>query len=197
MRKQKGFTLIELLIVVAIIGILAAIAIPNLMDALERARQKRGVADIRTMVIAMQTFRSDYGGYPPSPNNGPVVPNLSGLTDANGATVIVPDLIQAMPQFDGWKGAFQYFSGPDGTAVNQELQTPVAQHFIIFSFGSDGAPGGGSDGAASALLIGPAWCSNPQAAVMPGVRDSHCYQSDIVWGDSSFEQSPDGKQTKC
>ena len=44
-NRQKGFTLIELLIVVAIIGIIAALLIPNFLDALQKAKQKRTVAD--------------------------------------------------------------------------------------------------------------------------------------------------------
>ena len=46
-NRQKGFTLIELLIVVAIIGIIAALLIPNFLDALQKAKQKRTVADMR------------------------------------------------------------------------------------------------------------------------------------------------------
>ena len=47
-RNSKGFTLIELLIVVAIIGIIVAIAIPNLLNAIQRAKQRRSMGDIRT-----------------------------------------------------------------------------------------------------------------------------------------------------
>ena len=46
-NRQKGFTLIELLIVIAIIGIIAALLIPNFLDALQKAKQKRTVADVR------------------------------------------------------------------------------------------------------------------------------------------------------
>ncbi|MBP8846490.1 MAG: prepilin-type N-terminal cleavage/methylation domain-containing protein, partial [Thermoanaerobaculia bacterium] len=51
-NRQRGFTLIELLIVVAIIGIIAAILIPNLIDALQKSKQKRTMADMRNLGTA-------------------------------------------------------------------------------------------------------------------------------------------------
>lgn len=63
-RRSSGFTLIELLIVVAIIGILAAIAIPNFLEAQTRAKVSRVKADMRTVGIACEMYMVDYNHYP-------------------------------------------------------------------------------------------------------------------------------------
>src|SRR5215207_7575505 len=61
-NRQKGFTLIELLIVIAIIGIIAALLIPNFLDALQKAKQKRTVADVRNTGTAMFSWLTDQVG---------------------------------------------------------------------------------------------------------------------------------------
>lgn len=62
--EMAGFTLIELLIVVAIIAILAAIALPNMLAAQTRAKVSRARADIRTAVLAIESYRVDNNHYP-------------------------------------------------------------------------------------------------------------------------------------
>jgi len=65
-NKQKGFSLIELLIVVAIILIIAAIAIPNLLRSKMAANEASAVATLRTLNTASISYSTTYGGYPTS-----------------------------------------------------------------------------------------------------------------------------------
>jgi len=62
---ERAFTLIELLIVVAIIAILAAIAVPNFLEAQTRAKVSRDKADMRSLATALESYRVDSNGYPP------------------------------------------------------------------------------------------------------------------------------------
>jgi len=65
LRCYKGFTLIELLIVVAIIAILAAIAVPNFLEAQTRAKNARNLGELRTLATVLETYKIDNNAYPP------------------------------------------------------------------------------------------------------------------------------------
>lgn len=71
--KERAFTLIELLIVVAIIAILAAIAVPNFLEAQVRSKVSRVKADMRSVTTALEAYYVDYNKYPPDYNYFPYV----------------------------------------------------------------------------------------------------------------------------
>src|SRR5660398_95625 len=115
-RNNKGFTLIELLIVVAIIGIIVAIAIPNLLNAIQRAKQKRTMGDMRSSGTAAEAYAVDFNHYPAAAGypTDPVPPTATfgapGPSDTTLNGQVVPTYIRVLPLTDGWTSFFLYGS---------------------------------------------------------------------------------------
>jgi type II secretion system protein G len=118
--NNKGFTLIELLIVVAIIGLLAAMVIPNLLDAIDRSKQRATVADMRIWGLALGSYFSDKGTFPPA-----------GGTPSDFTTVypaLVPYAISTLKTKDNWNHLYEYY-------------TDVIGSYSVRSDGKDGVHG--------------------------------------------------------
>lgn len=114
-RKQHGFTLIELLIVVAIIGILAAIAIPNLLQAMQRSRQKRTVADMRTIATAWEARATDINSYQAAGAAVTWPATTAGVSTLQA--ILAPTYVKSVPHYDGWSTEFRIGSNTASYAV--------------------------------------------------------------------------------
>jgi general secretion pathway protein G len=100
--RQRGYTLIELLIVVAIIGLIAAIAIPNLINALQRSRQKRTMADMRAISEAVEMYHQDLSFFP-----------IYADVDADALREDLRIYVKQFNGSDGWNHPFLYTSDGD------------------------------------------------------------------------------------
>lgn len=128
MKRQSGFTLMEVLVVVAILAILAAIVVPQIMNRPDEARRVAAKADIAAIVQALKLYRLDNGNYPATdqgllalvqrPTSNPVPSNWK-----QGG------YLERLPK-DPWQGDYQY------------LNPGVRGEIDVFSLGADRARGG-------------------------------------------------------
>jgi len=127
-QRNRGFTLIEIMVVVVILGILAAIVVPRIMDQPDKARVAKAKQDIQVLTTALNLYKLDNFTYPSTqqglqalvakPSGDPAAPNWKP-----------GGYIERLPK-DPWGRPYQY------------LQPGTHGEYDLFSLGADGKPGG-------------------------------------------------------
>lgn len=139
-RRDAGFTLIELLIVVAIIAILAAIAVPNFLEAQTRAKCSRTQSDLRVLATGLELYRVSENHYPPGPLPyfGPsAITETWRLTTPVAYLQKIPEDIFVEPPGSSLSGGDFGFGGIYLHYINGEDQPFIEEYWLAFSYGPD------------------------------------------------------------
>ena len=118
----RGFSITELLIVVAIIGLIATITIPNLITSIQRARQTRSMADLKILGRAVSLYEQDFANYPIE----------ASLISAESLQAALNPYLGNFDARDGWRRPFMYVSdGRDYTLLSYALDGVASLPYTV------------------------------------------------------------------
>ena len=141
-RSNRGFTLVELLILVAIIGIVAALLIPNLLEALNKAKQKRTMTDIRLGGTAWFSWITDQvsAGAAGAPVSTFDWSDFEETIWSDLDAQLVPTYAAYIPENDAWGTGYEYGRTPDLNDAGSHRNPVVGRRWDLFRRGVHSGP---------------------------------------------------------
>lgn len=173
-NRVRGFTLVELLVVVVVIGIIATLIIPMFLDAIQKGKQKRAMAEMRIVGTCWMAWLTDQVSASAAGAGGERVYDISEMQEVDARTVL-NSLYQTqtffycseVPVLDPWGWEYEYFINPDTLLGSKAIAIRTPGRHGEFDYGNSGR-----------YPLGPFIVTN--------------YDKDILWADGFFIHYPAG-----